>query len=159
MKKNLYKILAFVVLIAAILTISSCKRESGGNPESNISIYNIPQDFKDYFYFAPGSYWIYENQRNHSIDSVYIVSRNSTNTLDPSRKIKQETIFIQYYDSYYGVLFENYTKICPTCVDDLTNFRYSLKLSSKSGFPTGGGVFINVQSKGWFKNRSSFESN
>ena len=141
MKKNLYKILASVVLLAAMLTISSCKKESGGNPESNRSTYKIPQDVKDYFYFAPGSYWIYQNQRTQELDSVYVVDRSSRMVHYTNEPIDEELCFVHYYDEHYGVLFETYTHISWGAVDTLARSRYALAIAAKSGFPTGGGYY------------------
>ncbi len=142
MKIHIYIIVAFVLITTTLVTLSGCIKDKAPKDAYNKrSIYNIPQDFKDYFYFAPGTYWIYQNQRTQELDSVYIVDRSSRIVHYSNEPIDEEVCFVHYYDSHYGVLFETNTHVSWGRVDTLSRGRYELEIASKSGFPTGGGYF------------------
>lgn len=145
MKKYIFKIVAFFLVTTTLVTLSGCiKDKVPKDAYNNRSIYNIPQDFKDYFYFAPGTYWIYQNQRTQELDSVYIVDRSSRMVHYSNEPIDEEVCFVHYYDTHYGVLFETNTHVSWGRVDTLSRSRYELEIRSKSGFPTGSGDYTAI---------------
>jgi hypothetical protein len=61
MKKFIY-----YSLLACALLACSCHDEPVGIP--------LPPEMKEWVYFKPGSYWIYQNDSTGEIDSVFVVS-------------------------------------------------------------------------------------
>ncbi len=79
MKKSNLLIIGFIVAIVCL--IFSCKRERGPKEEQHYGPYYF-REYANYFYFKPGTYWIYENNRTGELDTCTLVSmRRDTITL------------------------------------------------------------------------------
>ena len=67
--KNKFKSLHLPLLFCWLaLTIASCKKPKEEPPLVRL----IPQEVKDYCYFLPGTYWIYEDSISGAQDSVWV---------------------------------------------------------------------------------------
>lgn len=75
-----------LILILTLLQIGC------GKPKT----YMVPDEFKKYFYFPKGSYWIYKNQ-NNEVDTLKLVSaRKSIQGGAPEDGASVEEILIEY---------------------------------------------------------------
>ncbi len=83
----------FVILIVFLVSLSGCKPV----PETDFD-----QNFKDYVYYSPGSYWIYRDSVNHlNKDSVVIVN-NTYNIKEEDAAglpAKVQVLTSRYYSS------------------------------------------------------------
>jgi len=98
-------------------------------------------NFKDYFYFKPGSFWIYENNRTGELDTCTIVSMSRDTvtleyeTADFKRLVKQEKInFVIYTNHRNGVVNYWTTNPCLGCIDYDSTYTISK-------YMRGGNVF------------------
>jgi len=67
------KRLYHLFLIPAVLIISSCKKDEGWG-----KAYPIPQEVLDYFYFQPGSIWVFQNDKTNAIDTITVFKANKS---------------------------------------------------------------------------------
>jgi hypothetical protein len=69
----------FAALLLIVIVISACNKDS---QNQNVQNYTIPvsPSLKDFGYFLPGTYWIYQDSVTHSLDSEYVVSASQGNT-------------------------------------------------------------------------------
>ncbi len=71
MKKNRNLLIALFFLI--ILYSTSCRPEGGPKAEEHYGPYYF-REYANYFYFKPGTYWIYENNRTGEFDTCILSS-------------------------------------------------------------------------------------
>ncbi len=68
---SLNKILGFFTFL--IITAScGCSNDKNTDSDPNNGFWTIPQEVKDYIFFKPGSYWIYQDSSTGIIDSVFL---------------------------------------------------------------------------------------
>ncbi len=77
-----------IIVVLALIFNSSCRRERGPKEEQHYGPLYL-NEFANYFWFKPGTYWIYENNRTGELD---------TSTLT---YIKRDTITIFYEHSQF----------------------------------------------------------
>ena len=64
---KLKKLIFFIWITALLSLMQSCKK---GDPE----YYNIPNDFKQWVVYQPGTYWIYLNEKTGVQDCTFVTS-------------------------------------------------------------------------------------
>jgi hypothetical protein len=76
----------------------SCKKE----PE----FYPISDNFKGWFLFQNGSYWVFQNDSTGTLDSVYLTSTPKSYRVPGSQKSDPilEAIFVQYHSSFFEAI-------------------------------------------------------
>ena len=62
--KRLFSSLSILLVCACVLLMGACTKEGKHYP--------VSQEFKDYFLFQKGSYWIYKNDSTNEVDSTYL---------------------------------------------------------------------------------------
>jgi hypothetical protein len=63
------KRLVYILLIS--LFFISCRKEKEPIPNENQN-FSIPDDIKDYCFFKPGTFWVYQDSLTGMIDSMYV---------------------------------------------------------------------------------------
>jgi hypothetical protein len=94
------KIFAFSAFLTLLLF--SCRKEKPKPPN-----YTIPlsQTLKDFAYFRPGTYWIYEDSASHKLDSVYVLSASyGTNEVTEQQNLGYTGSFGYYKEQFAGSL-------------------------------------------------------
>lgn len=73
--KTILHCTAFLVFL---LGFSSCKKENDAqpNPELVANPVVLSDELKSYGLFQPGSYWIYKNTNDNTLDSIYVTAAN-----------------------------------------------------------------------------------
>lgn len=69
-------IIAISICAMIIVLASNCKKPPVIKPKDPVTIYNYLGDVKDYCVFKLGTYWVYENDLTHDIDSHWVSSCN-----------------------------------------------------------------------------------
>jgi len=109
----------FYLLAAVIALIYGCKKDEPD--ESNVSYEDI-KPVKDYVYFQPGTYWIYEDNYGN-VDSMYVYSagegidtvRKSNGDIEGIYRFFQSKIHSVYDDyNYYIGYNSGWTSFHPT---------------------------------------------
>jgi hypothetical protein len=59
----------FLISLLALATLNSCIKDKKCREKQPIL---LEQEMKDWIYFQPGSYWIYEDSVTKTVDSVYV---------------------------------------------------------------------------------------
>ncbi|HEV7232513.1 MAG TPA: hypothetical protein VGO45_14345 [Bacteroidia bacterium] len=75
------------LLIAVVLglVLFSCKHDAPTPPSYTIA---LSPTLRDYGYFLPGTYWVYEDSASHSLDSVYVLSASTgTNSVTKQQNL------------------------------------------------------------------------
>jgi len=76
----------YLIVFLIIICLSSCKKKE--------SVYTIPEEFRAWSVFQPGSYWFYLNEQTQSIDSSYI-----TGFSDQMRGVANDPHNIWYWEN------------------------------------------------------------
>jgi len=84
----------FFFLLISLIIGSCC---------NHAETYMVPEDFKKYFYFPEGSYWVYENQFD-KYDTLTVTSVESKIEKEDESCRKTEIITILYQSSQVGSL-------------------------------------------------------
>jgi hypothetical protein len=79
--------------------ISACTKEGHH--------YTVSQEFKDYFLFQKGSYWIYKNDSTNGIDSTYLLGVPLHNIF-PTGENKSDPTIEQYILEFNSDIMLNY---------------------------------------------------
>ena len=74
------KLKLIFVIILGISTLTTCQKAREKRWCKNPI--KIPQRVVDYFYFKEGTYWIYENETTHEVDSQWVY-KSHFNTISP----------------------------------------------------------------------------
>jgi len=129
-KKN---VLVFIVLG---LLLFSCKKDP--------DFYPVSDEFKPWFLFQQGSFWIFQNDSTLDLDSVYIKSPPAYyNVPNPDRTYSRQAISIQYQSSF----FEFIDVLSSTSGSDFL----SIHIYNSIVFP---GLISNFPIKGEYKSTS-----
>ncbi|HYG14440.1 MAG TPA: hypothetical protein VEC12_01725 [Bacteroidia bacterium] len=91
----------FTVIILLILftgVINSCKPDDNGKLKQ--TSFPVPQEVKDYMYFKPGTYWIYQDSATGDLDTV-----NVTDTV-----VASKTDDGNYYEHYETRTYSSFYK-------------------------------------------------
>lgn len=93
-----------VLMLAGFCFASSCKPDK---PEDPVTITYELGEVKDYMYFKPGSWWVYEHDLTHERDSQYVTQcvlgpTTKKGTEDWSKHITlvQETLFMRIRSNF-----------------------------------------------------------
>jgi len=65
------------IYLGLIVFLISCNKE--GSTSSQSYTIPLPQVLKDYGYFLPGTYWVYQDSASHATDSVYVIAASCGN--------------------------------------------------------------------------------
>lgn len=86
---------------------SSCRPDPPVNPTqcSGCIQYHV-SDVKNWLYFQPGTYWIYEEATSGDIDSVYVTGDTYDDGNSESAFFRCET-YSSYYNYYFNYLSDN----------------------------------------------------
>lgn len=98
--KKLFTLL--ILTIPILLIIKSCKRG-----DDDIKEWPIPQELLDYYYFKPGSMWVYENDKTGEKDTVIIKSAFKY-WIDGNRGDRYEQAEVTYYSKTEGYSYFYY---------------------------------------------------
>ena len=60
-----------ILLLFSLFFIFSCRKDKSIEP---IKTYGVGSDIKDYCFFKPGTWWVYEDSLTGNIDSVYVTN-------------------------------------------------------------------------------------
>jgi hypothetical protein len=80
-----------------VLFFCGCKKKEHGNVIGGV--YLIPQEFKDYTLFLPGTYWIYQDSITGNEDSEYVINNSmgkDTFDLNPDAEGDEVVEYFQY---------------------------------------------------------------
>jgi len=104
--KEILKYLFSIIIVSNILFFS-CKKEKaeGPSPCPGCSTY-YAADVKNWLYFQPGTYWIYEEQTSGDIDCVYVTSNTYDDGNPQSAFFRCET-YSTYHAYYFNYLSNN----------------------------------------------------
>lgn len=106
----------YSVCLASLLGLSSCKKENDEQPTPAPSAMTVvvSDELKSYALFKPGSYWIYKNTSDNSIDSIYVKAvdtfSNSTNAYCHITFGFEDSIPTYYHLFGHFLLMKEYTK-------------------------------------------------
>lgn len=92
-------ILLILLITPLVLVINSCK-PGENNPKPGQTNFPVPQEVKDYMYFKPGTYWIYQDSISGALDTVKV-----TDTL-----VSSQTKNGMYYEHYQTNTYSSYDK-------------------------------------------------
>jgi hypothetical protein len=69
-------LLHYSVFLVFGLSLISCKKDKNEqvNPDPEVKLLEPSEELKSYAFFKPGSYWIYKNTTDNSIDSLYVLT-------------------------------------------------------------------------------------
>jgi len=98
-RKNIIGLLSISILIVIILA-TSCAKEG--------SHYSVSQEFKDYFLFQKGSFWIYKNDSTNVIDSAYLTGSPQYTVLSTGEKRKSDPTTEQYFVDFQSQILSGY---------------------------------------------------
>jgi hypothetical protein len=90
------------VLIAIVLALVlfACKHEPPAPPTYTIA---LSPTLKDYGYFLPGTYWVYEDSASHTLDSVYVLAASTgTTSISKEQNLGYVGTFGWYKMQMYG---------------------------------------------------------
>jgi len=110
MNKNYIRILIRLtfLLLLPIMTLN-CKKQN--------SVYSIQDSFKPWVIFQKGSYWVYLNEVNHTIDSTYIdKSPTSFYTPPAPASIQYEEVTFTYSSGFLKKMYVSSGKDVPYCI-------------------------------------------
>jgi hypothetical protein len=94
------KVVALYVFV--VLILFSCRQEKPKPPSYTIV---LSQTLKDYAYFRPGTYWIYEDSASHALDSVYVLNASyGTNVVTEQQNLGYTGSFGFYKEQFAGSL-------------------------------------------------------
>ena len=68
------KAVKYIFLLVASLFILSCHKDNPTPPALRL----IPAELRAYWDFKPGTWWVYKNIANDSIDTIKVLSRYDT---------------------------------------------------------------------------------
>jgi hypothetical protein len=161
MRKLIRNLLVTFILLA-LCTASNCKKP---NPKTPIYLIYRLEDAKEYLYFKPGSYWIYENDSTKEIDSVFVTSCDTFTvtkhgTTEDTRHITlhQELIDMHLKSNrvdYWGRTHEYNLYTRSSSPDDLPNPVRAYIFTKQDYYTTGPGgngiddVFLHPYDKTW----------
>ncbi len=84
---KLNTILGIIILMFGLIFIQSCTDDE----DEPLGYYTISDEFKSYTLFKANSYWVYENEKNSTVDTIVIdsiLSYIGVNGLDPDNNVK-----------------------------------------------------------------------
>lgn len=87
-------------ILLAISLVTSCKKE--------VQHYTVTQEFKDYFLFQEGSYWIYKEDSTNVIDSAYLSGPPQYSVLKTGDKTKWDPTAEQYSVGFQSQILRGY---------------------------------------------------
>jgi len=103
-----------IIMILAIVMIASCKKEGHH--------YSISQEFKDYFLFQKGSFWIYKNDSTNSIDCTYMATPPSFEIYKTGDHQKSDPTVEQYQVPFTSGIFKGFEMVSKTDSHDYLLF-------------------------------------
>jgi len=96
------------ILFLISITFSQCSKKE------EIKDYTIPQEYKDWFFFQPRSYWIY--QRNHQnlfdtlkVDSAYIIKNYQNQMTSHDSPYYYEYLKVIFAPNFINLSFDHMT--------------------------------------------------
>ena len=110
-----------------VLLTNSCKRDNGDWGKS----YPIPQEVLDYFYFQPGSIWVFQNDKTNTLDTI-TVNDASKRLQDGLKGDKYENARSVWYSSLdkYQYHYSVYTQGSAGCIREGSKWPcYMINLS------------------------------
>lgn len=100
----------FIIFILSLF-LAQCRKDKSIPPDpepcNGCPVYHI-SDVKDWLYFQPGTYWIYEEENSGMIDSVYVTSNTYDDGTSGSAFFRCET-YSTYNGYYYNIRSNNPT--------------------------------------------------
>ena len=81
-----------------VLLFAACKKDPPPPPSYTITLSPV---LRDYGYFRPGTYWIYEDSASHVLDSVYVTSASIGNTVITKQQNLGYTGTFGYFKEQY----------------------------------------------------------
>jgi hypothetical protein len=117
--KSLNSIWGFLIILT--LTNGSCRKEPRPKEEQHMGPFYFDK-YADYFWFRPGTYWIYENNRTGELDTCTLISmaRDTIARFYEHSQFKRWYTFERIdYDIFtnhrYGIVNYNTVTGCLTC--------------------------------------------
>lgn len=96
----------FCVYILAILFVFlSCKKEEDPQPVSRTD-FPVSAAIKSWGYFKKGSYWIYKDSLDNTLDSIYVTNVSVTTSTTNTHNV--ENFSIEFNDPYYNYALVSY---------------------------------------------------
>ena len=82
--------------------VASCDKNHEFGIPGQIPYYPVSDNTKDYFFFQKGTYWIYENDSTHLIDSTYITDIYHTTNNQKYDGMIREIIELTFKSQFLG---------------------------------------------------------
>jgi hypothetical protein len=121
------KSLFFCLVCLAFITLSvSCKKDKDEQPTpAPAEPVVLSEELKSYGLFQPGTYWIYKNTSDNSIDSIYVTAVGLLPISGENLQIKfgMNDTLPQYYNPFKTFVLGNNDKREEILVDGLNLFR------------------------------------
>lgn len=112
------KKLSLFIVIAVITLISSNSCKKDFQPGE----FPIPQELLDYYYFKPGTFWVYKNDKTGEIDTTVIMdARRGWNEGTKGDKYEQAEVYINSSLDGYTYKYFVYTQPSSGCIKDNKN--------------------------------------
>ena len=97
-----------VIIFLLSISFSQCSKEEG------IKEYIIPQEYKDWFFYQPGTYWVY--QRNHQnqfdtlkVDSGYVIRKFHKQMTSHDSPYYYEYLKVLFAPNFINLSFDHMT--------------------------------------------------
>jgi hypothetical protein len=98
--KHSKHIICFPFCLIILIMFVACTKEGHH--------YSISQEFKDYFLFQKGSYWIYQNDSTNSIDCTYLATQPSFEIYKTGDHQKSDPSIEQYLLPFTSGIFKGF---------------------------------------------------
>lgn len=128
------KLILFITMCFSFLvTIQSCTKQEA---EETIE-YFVPQELLDYFYFQPGTMWVYKNSKTNELDTITVV-KTTRNLYQTTKTSKEELVNVYVTSSFIGWGYIDRQAVCRGC-SGVTNGKaigcdYSLMYPMGQGY-------------------------